>query len=340
MKKFFVFLFLAMLVVTALAQSTPKFSYQAVVRDTNNRLVTNGSNITFKWEVMNASNNVIYTETYTGLTTNANGLLSLQIGDSTVGIGQFWAVEWYNARVRTTISFNGQTIVSPIAPVNAVPYALTAETLNPNGETMKEIYYVIDTVKAHIRSELADTSTNIRYSLDTTKANIRAELADTSLALRTLIQQNYDTLQAHIDTTSAQIRSALEDTARDIRIALVDTANDIRGALLDTASDIRGALEDTARDIRIALVDTANDIRKDIYKGDSTLQAHIDTASVNVRKALVDTAKDIRIALVDTASDIRKDIHKGDSTLQAHIDTASVNVRKALVDTEIGRAHV
>ncbi len=195
------FLLLGLMAFAAMAQTNPKFSYQSVLRDSNNRLYTNGSNITLKFEVMNASNNVIYTETHTGLTTNSNGLLTTLLGDTTKGIGQFWAVEWYHARVRTTVTFDGQTLVSPIEYIYAVPYAIMSEQLNPNGVTMKEIYYVIDT----------------------TKQNIRSELADTAYVLRTIIQQTHDTLQAHIDTASAQIREALADTAASIRDFVNDT---------------------------------------------------------------------------------------------------------------------
>ena len=217
MKKILMLFMLGMIAVAAMAQSTPKFSYQVVVRDTNNHLVTNGSNISFKWEVMNASNNVIYTENYTGLTTNANGLLTLQLGDSTHGIGEFWAVEWYDARVRTTITFNGQSIVSPIAPVKAVPYAVAAEILNPNGKTMKEILYMIDTVKTHIRNELADTAYSIRYQIDTVKTQIRAELADTATSIR-----------YQIDTVKTQIRAELADTAYSIRYQIDTVKTQIR----------------------------------------------------------------------------------------------------------------
>ncbi|MBP5709399.1 MAG: hypothetical protein J6W84_00255, partial [Bacteroidales bacterium] len=93
MKKYFFLLIITFFAVTVSMAQSQKIAYQAVVRDTNNKLLVNGNNISLKWEVMNISNNVIYTETHTNLSTNDNGLLTLTLGDSTKGIGSWGAVE-------------------------------------------------------------------------------------------------------------------------------------------------------------------------------------------------------------------------------------------------------
>ncbi|MBP5710157.1 MAG: hypothetical protein J6W84_04200, partial [Bacteroidales bacterium] len=262
-KKVIILLTLVIVGLSALAQTQPKFSYQAVLRDTNNRLVTNGNNITLKWEVMNISNNVIYTETHTGLVTNSQGLLSIYLGDSTLGIGSFGAIEWNNARVRTTMIYNGQTIVSPIEPIMAVPYALMAEKLSPNSTTIKEIYYVIDTVKAHVRQELADTSSSIRYQIDTIKTQLRVEIDTTSQQIRRDIWNTDSTLRAYVDTT-----------ARDIRQELTDSVSLLRADIHDTADVLRKAMKDSLGNYALqkSLDDTASALRSKIH-GDSTVLA-------------------------------------------------------------------
>lgn len=62
---------------TLKAQSQPKFSYQAVVRNAENELVTN-SPVTVDISVFNHQNfaEEIYTETH-NVTSNLNGLISL-----------------------------------------------------------------------------------------------------------------------------------------------------------------------------------------------------------------------------------------------------------------------
>ena len=226
MKKYFFLLIITFFAVTVSMSQSQKIAYQAVVRDTNNKLLVNGNNISLKWEVMNISNNVIYTETHTNLSTNDNGLLTLTLGDSTKGIGSWGAVEWFNARTRTTISFNGHSIVSPIETVSAVPYSITAEVLNPNGYTMKKIYYDIDTAK-----------TNIRHSLDTAINNIRAEMYTADSALQT-----------NIDTTAANVRSALGDSTTVMRTELLNAiqhflvSDTILKLTHDTAQTLRSEL--------------------------------------------------------------------------------------------------
>ena len=287
MKKLLMFLTFVMMVMVGLAQSQPKFSYQAVLRDTNDRLVTNGNNITLKWEVMNLSNNVIYTETYTGLTTNSQGLFSLYLGDSTVGIGSFGAVEWYNARVRTTLIYNGQTIVSPIQPVMAVPYALIADDLNPNGKTIKEIYHTIDTVKAHIRQELADTSVSIRYQIDTVKTQLRVEIDTTSQQIRSALVDTATNLRGYINTRAAQLQQNLDDSTSAVRSALIDTAADIRGALVDNFNRVGVAIHDSVsilRDSIKSLKDSIHALRVSIEQ----MKLHMKQGGDNVEFTAMD----------------------------------------------------
>lgn len=91
MKKILTLVAMIVMTFAAMAQSNPKISYQAVVRDAENRLVPN-TDVTVKIDVLAADNTVLYTETQT-VTSNQNGLVSLMIG----GTDEFTALDWANA---------------------------------------------------------------------------------------------------------------------------------------------------------------------------------------------------------------------------------------------------
>ncbi len=81
MKKIFTFLFLMLLTVASLfAQAPQKMSYQAVVRNSNNALVTE-QQVSVRLSILqgSATGATVYTETHTA-TTNVNGLLTVEVG--------------------------------------------------------------------------------------------------------------------------------------------------------------------------------------------------------------------------------------------------------------------
>ena len=76
MKKIFTFLFVMMLTVVSLfAQAPQKMSYQAVVRGSDNALVTE-QNVSVRLSILqgSASGAAVYVETHNAVT-NVNGLL-------------------------------------------------------------------------------------------------------------------------------------------------------------------------------------------------------------------------------------------------------------------------
>ena len=87
----FVLLFTGLL---AFAQAPQKMSYQAVVRDANNALVTNHS-ISVQASILLGSPNgdAVYVETHQ-VTTNANGLMTLEVGNGSVLAGSFASIPW------------------------------------------------------------------------------------------------------------------------------------------------------------------------------------------------------------------------------------------------------
>ena len=124
--------FVGMTFAFAQAPTHEQLTYQTVVRNAQNQLVFNQDNVTVKVYVCSdaAGSNVVYSETHTGLSTNANGMLSMMIGSVAPDEGTWAGIDWSTAYIKTTISYNPGsgtvTITHDPAPVTAVPYALSA----------------------------------------------------------------------------------------------------------------------------------------------------------------------------------------------------------------------
>ena len=131
MKKILFSLLLLLTASTAVwAQVPQQISYQSVIRDGNNVVVAS-SPVGIKISLLQgtATGSAVYVETHRK-TTNANGLVSLEIGTGTVLSGSFASINWANGPylIKTETDPMGGTNYSipGIAALNSVPYALNA----------------------------------------------------------------------------------------------------------------------------------------------------------------------------------------------------------------------
>src|SRR5438034_11230893 len=94
MKKLIAFLASALFSLSLLAQAPDRMSYQAVIRDNSGALVKN-TTVGMRISVLQGSvtGTPIYEETHS-LTTNTNGLATLEIGGGTVVSGSFSGIDW------------------------------------------------------------------------------------------------------------------------------------------------------------------------------------------------------------------------------------------------------
>ena len=123
------------------AQAPQKMSYQAVIRNTSGALVTSTS-VGMKISILQGTlaGTVVYAETQTA-STNANGLVSLEIGSGTIIIGTFSGINWGNGPyfIKTQTDPLGGTnyTIASSSQLMSVPYALFSAngTPGPQGPT-------------------------------------------------------------------------------------------------------------------------------------------------------------------------------------------------------------
>ena len=132
MKKLFTFMVAVFLTATLWAQSPEKMSYQAVIRNSSEALVTN-TTVGMQISILQGSTggSAVYVETQTP-TTNFNGLVNIEIGGGTVVSGNFSTINWANGPyfIKTETDPTGGTsyTITSTSQLLSVPYALHAKT--------------------------------------------------------------------------------------------------------------------------------------------------------------------------------------------------------------------
>jgi len=132
MNKFYTFLAAILLTISTFAQAPEKMSYQAVIRNSGDALVTNQA-VGMRISILqgSASGAPVYVETQTP-TTNINGLVSLEIGTGTPVTGTFAGIDWATGPyfIKTETDPTGSTTytITGTSQLLSVPYALHAKT--------------------------------------------------------------------------------------------------------------------------------------------------------------------------------------------------------------------
>lgn len=114
------------------AQAPEKMSYQAVVRNTTNNLVTNQA-VGMQISILqgSATGTAVYVETQTP-TSNVNGLVSLEIGGGTVVSGNMATINWANGpyfiKTETDPTGGSSYTITGTSQLLSTPYALYAKT--------------------------------------------------------------------------------------------------------------------------------------------------------------------------------------------------------------------
>ena len=281
MKKLLMLIAMVVMGFLAMAQ-TPTISYQAVVRDANNRLVTND---TVNVEVTIGA----FTQTFNKKVTNANGLLSLQIGDASAA---YKSIDWSTATITTTVTIlrNSETITSTV-PVTAVPYALKAAKGGLTPEDSAAIYSKIKADSLVLATRIYNDSVALAGHLnDTLSKYYTAEKINDTLSKYYTAAKINDTLSKYY--TAAKINDTLS------KYYTAEKINDTLSKYY-TAAKINDTLSKYYTAAKI------NDTLSKYYtalKTDTLLGAKADTASV---KAIAKKVAELTTALADTNDHIR-----------------------------------
>jgi hypothetical protein len=130
MKRIFTLLALAALALTIFAQSPDLMTYQAVLRDAENHLLTNQA-VAIQISILQGTPNgaSVYTEIH-AVTTNDNGLVSLEIGDGVSG-DDFSLIDWssgpFYIKTETDPAGGSNYTITSTSQLLSVPYSKYAD---------------------------------------------------------------------------------------------------------------------------------------------------------------------------------------------------------------------
>lgn len=126
------------------AQAPEKFSYQAIIRNNSGDLIVN-TTVSMKISILKLilvippTYQTVYSENHT-VVTNANGLVSIKVGDGAIITGSFNNIDWGNGEyyIKTEIDPAGGTnyTIQATSQLLSVPYALYAKNVK-NFKTYK-----------------------------------------------------------------------------------------------------------------------------------------------------------------------------------------------------------
>lgn len=195
MKKHLLLLFLGLFAgFFTFAQAPNLFKYQAVARNASGEILANQS-VSFEISILQNSSGgtSVYTETH-NVTSNAHGLVSLNIGGGAVVSGDFSTIDWANAiyfiQVKMDPAGGTSYVLMGSSQLLSVPYALNAKTVSSID------WSDIDNIPADIADGDDDTNTDILAGLPCSANQIAyydgASWACTDIPNSTAGQGSYD----------------------------------------------------------------------------------------------------------------------------------------------------
>ena len=185
-----------LIITSAFAQAPKKMSYQAVIRDASNNLITShpvGMQISILQG--SATGTVVYKEIYNpNPQTNANGLVSVEIGSGLVITGVFDTINWGNGSyyIKTETDPTGGTnyTIAGASQLLSVPYALYANSSGNAQSPIPDLASVLSINNSANNSKI----TNLQNPTDTqdaaTKGYIDTQISNLQAQITALQNAN------------------------------------------------------------------------------------------------------------------------------------------------------
>ena len=234
-------LFVAMMLCCAMTMfaQNDKISYQAVVRDTANRLVANKSVLVTVHIYNGNETTAAYTEMQT-VTTNLNGLISLQIGPDGTNAG--WnSIQWNKARIETTVKLNGTQLGTLAMPLTAVPYALYAKEISPDAVMITNIYNKMSADSTAIANKLRSDSADLSDKMRADSLLLHGALIDSAGNIRTALTDSVRNIDSRMTEMSTNLHN--EITALDTKVTTrMNTISDSVKTTLDSVTTVSTTL--------------------------------------------------------------------------------------------------
>ncbi|MCQ2275321.1 MAG: hypothetical protein MJZ87_00005, partial [Bacteroidales bacterium] len=287
MRKIFTLVAAILLAVTVWAQSgcPQKMSYQAVVRNAANELVTNTTGITV--EIMISDGTISYSETHT-VSSNQNGLISFMIGQDGTDIqGTMDNLDWANANMTTTVTVPDELPVVTTTEVVAVPYALYACEINPDGVNITKIKtdiynHIQDTLSNYYTKAETDNKYETKAALcDDVIACVDGKLADGSSTTNNAIDTIVKNIIASAEKDSLITTRELTDSLSNYKIQdCEDVITCVDNAIADGSSTTNNAIDTIVK----------NNVLTELQDGTSDINHTVDTIVNNqIVKAAADS---------------------------------------------------
>jgi uncharacterized protein (TIGR02145 family) len=168
-----------LLTANIFAQAPQKMSYQAVIRDAGNKLITKQS-VGMRISILQGSidGKVVYTETQTP-TPNTNGLVSFEIGGGKGFDVINWATGPYFIKTETDPTGGQNYTITGTSQLLSVPYALYAKTAESFTET-QNLADVIAKNNSANNANISNLATPVNATDAATKAYVDALVSQLS----------------------------------------------------------------------------------------------------------------------------------------------------------------
>ena len=244
MRNFTPLLFL-LITASVFSQSPQKMSYQAVIRDASNTLVSNQS-VGMQISILQTTTTetAVYTETHT-VTANINGLISLEIGTGSTS-DNFSTIDWsagpYFIKTETDPTGGNSYTIIGTSQLMSVPFALYATT--SGSSQTNTIAIALNTAKVGITTQQATdiTSNNAKTGITSDQADaIVANTAKTGIT-----SDQADAIVANTAKTGITTQQATDITSNNAKTGITTVQSDAIEVNTAKTSMVLGITAETA----------------------------------------------------------------------------------------------